>query len=298
MQSLKKQKAGLYPLQVWLVYIFLVIVWGASYFFIKRGLVVFNPAQIAMIRIGVASAGLLPVAIFYLNKQIKLPLLPLFLAGIFGNLIPAFLFSIAQQFIQSSTAGILNSLTPVFTLLFGAWLFSTEITWRKVAGICLGLIGAISLVLLKPGGGIESNVKYGALIILATGFYGININILKKHFHDVPAAAVSAICLLMIGPICWAGLFFSDVFYKLSTVQGAWESFMYLVILGFLNTAIALVLFNWLIKQTSALFASTGTFLTPIISILLGALDHEAITGMHLAGMCVILTGVWLTTRS
>lgn len=251
-----------------------------------------------MIRIGVASIGLAPVALYYLRKQIKLPLLLLFAAGIFGNLIPAFLFGMAQQHIQSSTAGILNSLTPVFTLLFGAWLFSAAITWRKVAGILLGLLGAVSLILLKPSDSADSNIKYGILIVLATVCYGININILKKYFHDAPAAAVSAICLLMIGPICWMGLYFSDVSYKLTHISGAWESFTYLVVLGFLNTAIALILFNWLIKQTNALFASTGTFITPIISTALGAIDHEVVTGMHVAGMCVILTGVWLTTRN
>ena len=294
---MKRRLTELYPLRVWFVYLLLVLIWGASYLFIKRGLVVFSPTQIAMIRIGVASVGLLPIALYYIRKQIKLPLLLLFAAGIFGNLIPAFLFSMAQQYIQSSTAGILNSLTPVFTLLFGAWLFSTEITWRKVVGILLGLIGAISLILLRPGGGLDSNFKYGILIVLATCCYGININILKKYFHNMPAAAVSAICLLMIGPICWTGLYFSDVSYKLTHITGAYESFMYLVVLGFLNTAIALVLFNWLVKQTNALFASTGTFLTPLISTVLGVLDQEIITGMHIVGMCVILTGVWLTTR-
>jgi len=110
-------------LQNWLTLIFLGFVWGSSFILMKKGLLVFSPVQVASLRVGISFLVFLPFAIGYLKKIPKSKLKYILAIGAFGSFIPAFLFATAQTELESAPAGILNSLTPLFTFIWGVTLF-------------------------------------------------------------------------------------------------------------------------------------------------------------------------------
>ena len=125
----------------WLVFALLSIVWGSSFILMKEGLKAFTPYQVASLRMLSAGVILLPFA-YRALKQIPTNKMGLIiLSGILGNFIPAYLFCIAETQIDSSLAGILNSLTPMFTIIVGVLFFKTQTSFVKIIGMIIGFIG-------------------------------------------------------------------------------------------------------------------------------------------------------------
>src|SRR5690606_16617735 len=182
----------------------LAFLWGTSFILMKLGMEVFSPVQVASLRISVAFIFMLPVLLYNGIRETRLKDMPWFVfIGLIGNTIPPFLFCLAQLSISSSMAGILNPLTPLFTLLIGVFFFSFKSSMLKNIGIGLGLGGAIMLILLKSDGSlqIEFNV-YPFFIILAAVLYGIGANNLKirlSHIHPITTASMLYVCTGYIG---------------------------------------------------------------------------------------------------
>jgi len=175
----------------WFLLIILSVIWGTSFILIKKGLVSFSPPQVASLRIAISFIAMTPFIFKYLKKIPKKGIGIFIIMAILGNGIPPFLYAIAQTKINSSIAGILNALTPLFTLVIGILLFSTRSSPLKVIGVFIGLAGALALILFQntdAGGFVFMELKMSAynelalLIVLATIFYGISVNILKVYF--------------------------------------------------------------------------------------------------------------------
>ncbi|RAK64601.1 DMT family transporter [Hymenobacter edaphi] len=292
------------PLTAWVLLIVLASIWGTSFILMKKGLVVFSALELGAARVTVASLLLLPFALRHVRRVERSRFKWLLLSGVVGTLIPAFLFAYAETKLASGLAGVLNALTVVFTLLMGALFFGQRITWLRAAGIGAGLLGTIVLMGLGGSGGDatpsgQGNAWYGLYIVLATLGYGISINLIKHHFHGMPALAVTGLLLMLIGgPAAVYLLLGTDFVYKLQHVPGAWTAFGYIALLATLSTAVAMVLFNRLIQQSTALFASSNTYLVPIMALAWGLLDGEVINGWHLLGMGIILLSVFIINRA
>lgn len=142
----------------------------------------YSSDEVGALRIGIASLTLLPFALRHLRLKDPSRWKYLFLSGFLGSFIPAFLFAFAQTHLASSLAGILNSLTALFTLIIGTLFFGIGITRSHMAGIFLGMAGT-ALLLLPGSQGTSSNVLYGLLIILATVCYGTSVNIIKSRLQ-------------------------------------------------------------------------------------------------------------------
>src|SRR6187431_3299496 len=136
----------------WILMISLGLIWGSSFILMKRGLVDFPSDQVAAIRMFISFLCLFPFVILQAKKIKSHQWKFIFATGLLGNGIPAFLFTAAQTKIPSFMAGMLNSLVPIFTLTFGYFIFKSEVTKNKVAGVMLGLAGAVGLILLTSGG--------------------------------------------------------------------------------------------------------------------------------------------------
>ncbi|MDB5235435.1 MAG: permease [Hymenobacter sp.] len=288
----------------WVLLIILASIWGTSFILMKKGLVVFSAMELGATRVSVASLLLLPFALRHVGSVERSRFKWLALSGVVGTLIPAFLFAYAETKLASGLAGVLNALTVVFTLLMGALLFGQRLTALRVLGITLGLAGTVVMLLLGGSGGTdtptgEGNAWYGIYILIATIGYGLSVNVIKHKLGGMTPMAVTAVLLLLIGGPALAYLLLAtDFLHKLATVSGAWAAFGYIALLATMSTAVAMVLFNRLIQQSTALFASSSTYLIPIVALAWGALDGEAFNLWHLLGMVIILAGVLIIHRA
>ncbi len=281
----------------WALLIGLSIVWGFSFLFIKRGLVAFDPMQVGALRIFLAFVSIVPV--FFIKKMTikKEHIFPLILLALLGSGIPPFLFAIAQQKIDSGVTGILNATVPLFTLLIGAALFSQVLKKNQLIGVLIGLAGAVLIVLVRADGSFEFNFAYALLIIIATLCYGINANLLKKYVHEIDPLTIAVYAFVFIGPFAGVYLLTTDFFEVMNTHPKAWNSLLNLFLLAFLGTSYALAIFNVLVHRTSALFASTVTYIIPIVAVLLGVMDGEQLGLIHIGGLTLILIGVYTTNK-
>lgn len=278
--------------------IILALIWGTSFILIKKGLVVYSSDELGAWRISIACLTLLPFAIKHIRKAEPRQWKFLVGSGILGNLLPAFLFAYAETRLASGLAGVLNSLTALFTLLVGAIFFHQAITWMRLLGIIIGIAGT-SILIFSGNGDAELNNKfYGLYIVLATIFYGGSVNIIKHRLQGMKPLVMSSLALLTVGPFAFVYLLTTDAFDKLQHAPGAWEALLYITILAVFSTAVGLVLFNKLIHITTTLFASSSTYLIPIVALMWGVLDGEAIQFWHYIGMVIILAGVFIVNRA
>ena len=284
-------------LEHWIILIILSVIWGSSFILIKRGLDAFSFEQVATIRIFIAFIFLsLLGRKFYTNIPIK-KLWPLFLTGVIGNGIPPFLFSKAQTYIDSGIIGILNVLTPLFTILIGILFYNLKVKTINYLGVAVGIIGTIYLLLPQSEELNDKTVYYCLLAILGTACYGWSANILKTNLQDLNAIQITTISFSFIGP--WAGiyLFCGDFLEIMQNHPKALSSFGSVAILAIMSSAIAVIIFNKLIKMTGPLFATSCTYIIPIVAIIWGVSDKEIITIQHIIGFVIILGGVYLVNK-
>lgn len=281
----------------WAALLLLAVVWGSSFILMKRGLESFSNQQVAAYRIMVSFLMLLPFAWKHV-KQLKGKFLyPLLAVGFLGNCFPAFLFTKAQTGLDSSFAGMLNALVPLFAVIIGILFFRLKVHRLQGLGVAIGLLGATGLFLANGIAGLNISLGYGIYVIVATLFYGIVLNVIKKHLHDLNATALTSLAFLLIGPPTCVYLFFSGFFTSLKMDETTMTNLMYITILGIFGTGLAVILFNKLIKHTTTLFAASVTYLVPIVAIFWGIMDGEALTVYHFLWMSVILIGVYFINR-
>lgn len=278
----------------WTTLALLALTWGSSFILMKRGLNYFSSIEIASYRITIAMLVLLPIALKNL-ASFKGKILPLFLTGLFGNAIPAFLFATGQQYIPSGLTGMLNSLTSLFTLLIGILFFGMAPIRTQIIGVVVALVGALGLIGFENLAEFGDYGKYSLLIILAAACYGIGVNIIKSHLHEVKPTHITSLSFLLVGPPLMLFLLTgTDFTHKLAKNPESWMGVFYISLLGILGTAVAVIIFNRLIKETTAVFASSVTYLIPVVAVGWGLLDGEEIASNQLIYLVLILIGIFL----
>lgn len=282
----------------WAVLIALSLVWGTSYILIKKCLVVFTPIEVAVLRLSISALAFLPLFLRHLKRIRRRQLGLLFAVGVTGTGLPSFLFPLAQTQVNSSVAGMLNSLTPLFTLLLGVAFFGFRSGPARFLGIGLGLIGAILLAYFQPGNGDTSNVWYAGFIVLATVCYATSTNLVGRYLRDMPTLTITSVSFFLVGAPMWIYLFgFSEVADRLATTPGAWTALGYVVILALFATVLASIIFYRLIQWTNPVFSSTVSYLVPVVALLWGVVDAEVINSWQLVALILILSGVYLSRK-
>ena len=278
--------------------ILLALIWGTSFILMKRGLEVFSAGELGSLRVAAASVFLLPIALVNLRDLQAGHYLKLFASGMMGIFFPAFLFAVAQTKLESSVTGIMNSLTPICTLLIGVFFFHQQFKKQSIIGIILGLLGTVILILANTGGAIGGINFFALFVILACIFYATNLNFIKYKITELKALTITSVSLLLIGPLAMVYLFgFTDFMEKMENHEGAWSAFGFVILLGFMSTSLATILFNKLVKISSPLYTSSVTYLIPIVAVLWGLFDNERLYAGHFAGMAAIIGGVYLANR-
>ncbi len=272
----------------------LALTWGSSYILIKKGLVAFEPEQLASLRITISALSFLPFFIIRYKKFDWSKLKYYAIVGFAGSGIPAFLFALAQTEINSSITGVLSSLTPLFTLSLGLLFFGIQFSWSKTIAVIVGLGGALFLILFGKEAGLDGNIYYAFLVMLGSLLYATSVNTIKNYLQDVDAITLSAVSFFMIGIPAVLYLFTTDFLNVLQTHEAGMVSFGYVILLALAGTVMASIVFFKLVQLTNAVFASMVSYLIPLVALGWGAVDGEAITVYHWVGMGLILWGVYI----
>jgi len=275
----------------------LALIWGSSFILMKRGLDVYTPAQVGAIRVFSAFLCVFPFVAHKFKKVERSRWKFLFLTGMLGNGIPAILFPLAETNISSSVAGMLNAMTPLFTMIVGVSLFGMTGGRNRIVGLIIGLIGTLILVGGKNATLENGNPWFAGFIVLATICYAFSVNILRYRLADMGSVMISGFALMFAGIPMGIYLFSTDFVQRTQEVPGAAFSLSAVLILGVFSTAISTVLFNRLIKMAGALSASSVTYLIPMVAMIWGFYDKENLGWIHIIGLCGILIGVYLINK-
>jgi drug/metabolite transporter (DMT)-like permease len=252
--------------------------------------------QVGALRICSASLFFIPIfwkRFKYMEKKHTSSFL---LAGLTGNLIPAILFAVAGQHLSSALSGMLNAFTPLFTLFIGIAFFAQPFIWKQITGILVGLLGCLGLLFAGQGFNIDFNI-HGLWVVLATFLYGINMHIVKTRLSDMHPLTSTAGIFMVIGPLALGVLIYTG-FFSLPLDQEHLWSFIAAMALGLFGSAIGMLAFNQIIKWTSAIIASSVTYMIPIVALGWGFMDGEAIYLLQVVSMLVLLAGIYLVNQS
>lgn len=274
----------------WLMVASLAIIWGASFLFIDIGLDAFEPGLITWLRIslGTAALALMPAA----RAPIDADAWPrILLLGFTWIAIPFTLFPIAQQWINSSLAGILNGAMPLFVAIIAAMLLRRLPGKIIIGGLVIGFLGVVLVSLSSEGG--ESALLGIILVLAATVGYGFSTNVavpLQQTYGSLPiilrVQLVAAVATLPLGALSIPGSSFEI------------GSAAAVVILGVFGTGVALAVLTQLAGRVGATRGSLAIYLVPVVATILGvAFRDDRVTALTILGMVLVLLGAYLASR-
>ena len=284
----------------------LALIWGSSFVLMKEGLIVLSARQMASFRLTTSGFVFLPFFFRHVKRIDRKDLKYALFGGLMGSAIPAFLFAFAQKHIDSSLAGILNSLTPIFTLIIAVIFTKIAMSKSKVLGVIIGFIGASSIVIgnmlnapkntdVAHGFG---DSKYIILVILATMLYGANINLIKNKLSQYKAFTIAIVPLVFVSIPASIILLSSDWSnLALHSDVQIYRSFGAIAGLAMFGTAFSLILFNRLVQISGPVFASSVTYFIPFVALFFGWRTNEAISWFQILGMLLIIVGLTLVNK-
>lgn len=281
----------------WFYLVILAIVWGSSFILIKKALLGLTPLQVGSLRILIAAATLLAVGYNSMKEITKKQWWYIFLSALLGTLFPAFLFAIAIDKIDSSVASILNSLTPLYTLIVGALIYGFAFKRSQLLGILVGMVGTIILIIKSTEMNPNQDYTYAMLPIISSLGYAFNVNIIKKHLSDLSPLAITTGNFVLIIIPALAVLIYSGFFTTFEFSETGSYSLLYITILAVFGTAFAKTLFNKLVHMTTPVFSASVTYLIPIVAVIWGLLDDEKLGFIQLIAGIIILFGVYLASK-
>ena len=280
----------------WVYLTVLALIWGSSFILIKKGLIGLTAFQLGSLRIIFAALFLLIIGFKSLIKIPKQQWKFVALTSIFGTFIPAYLFAIAETEIDSSITAILNSLTPLNTLILGAAFFGITFRRSQILGVIIGLLGSLLLVFNGAVNHPEQNYYYAILVLIASICYAVNVNLIKRFLPDLSPLSITAGNFAVLLVPASLILFFTGFFDAIHVVE-VQHSLLFILVLGVLGTGIANIIFFKLIQISSPVFATSVTYLIPIVAFFWGLLDNEMLTFVQFIGAFVILIGVYLSAK-
>lgn len=280
----------------WILLIVLALIWGSSFILIKKGLLGLNPFQLGSLRIIFCAVFLLIIGFKSLAKIPQYQWKYIALTALFGTFLPVYLFSIAQTQISSSVSSILNSLTPLNTLLLSVLFFGLGFKRVQFFGVIIGLIGTSVLILNGDSHGENHNNYYALLVIIASFCYAINVNLIKKYLSNLTPLSITAGNFSVLLFPALAILLCTD-FTEIVYHQETQHAMLFVMVLAIVGTGIANILFFRLVQMSSPVFAASVTYLIPVVAFFWGMLDNEMLTPIQFFGAFIILIGVYLANK-
>lgn len=276
----------------WGLFLSLALIWGSSFLFIAIGLDAFHPGLVTLLRVGLG-AGFL--ALLPRTRTVKIDREDrsrIVLIAAIWVAIPFTLFPIAQQWIDSAIAGMLNGATPIFTALLATALLRSLPGPLQIAGLILGFAGILAIALPSAGGGTTAAIGV-TLVLLATVCYAVSLNIvtpMQQKYGSLPLMArILFVATLMVAPFGMVGLADSSF---------AWPSLLAVAAIGVLGTGLAFILMGTLAGSVGATRASFITYLIPVVALVLGVIfRNEVISPIAIVGVGLVIVGAILASR-
>jgi len=207
------------------------------------------------------------------------------------------LFAYAVKGIDSSIASILNSLTPFNTFIFGVLAFGFTFKKQQLLGIFIGLVGTVLLILKGADLNPNQNYWYSILVFIASIGYALNVNIVKKHLSDISALSIVAGNFLLLIVPAFIVLFYTGFFETFEATETKITALGYITLLAVFGTGIAKIFYNKMVHLSTPIFASSVTYLIPIVAVFWGVLDNEKLSLIQLLAGIIILFGVYLVNK-
>ena len=276
----------------WALFLALAAIWGSSFLFIAVGLDAFHPGVVTLLRVGFGASFLLLIPGARTVRIDRDDRRRVILLAATWVAIPFTLFPLAQQWIDSAVAGMLNGATPIFTALLAALVFHSRPGRLQILGLGIGFTGMLMIVLPSAAEGTVAVIGV-LLIVLATVGYAFSLNLvppLQQKYGSLPLMArIQAWAVLMVTPFGLIGLAESDF---------AWSSLTAVILLGVVGTGLAFVFMGTLTGRVGATRASFVTYLIPVVALILGvAFRDEAISPVAIAGAALVIAGAILASR-
>lgn len=282
----------------WVYLLILSLIWGSSFILIKKALLGLTPYQLGALRTVITGLFLFAAGMKSLKSINKREWKWVILSGVLGSFIPAFLFAIAETEIDSAITSILNSLVPLNAILLGFAIFKIGFTKRQFLGVIIGFIGTCILILRGADLNPDQNYLYAGFVIISTVMYALNVNIIKKYLQNVKPISIATGNYVAIIIPAIVILIVTDFFTESTYAQPDFNMAMvYVVILSLFGTALAKVLFNSLVQISTPVFASSVTYLMPIVALAWGLLDGESFGFIQVIASVIILLGVYLANK-
>lgn len=281
----------------WFLLILLGSVWGSSFILMQFGLKGVNSIQLGALRILFAGTFLLLIGFKHLAKIPSYKWKYIALTSLFGTFLPAFMFATALKHIDGSVSSIINSLTPVNTLLFGLLVFGVSVQRRQIFGVVLGFIGCVLLVIFGDSDSTSSNYMYAALIAIASLFYGMNVNFIKHYLSDLKPLTISVgnFAIMFVPALV---ILYSTGFFDIISTTQTQSALTYIAVLGIVGTGLSNILFFKLIQISSPVFASSTTYIIPLVAFILGFIFMgETLNFVQAVGALIVLLGVYFSSR-
>jgi drug/metabolite transporter (DMT)-like permease len=279
----------------WVLLIGASLIWGTAFLWTKKSLAGLTPLQSAMGRVAVAGLVFLILGRKYYFKLPRKMYLKFLVNGLLGTSIPIFLFSVAQTELDSGITAVFNSVTPLFVLLIAFFFLKQPVSKRQTVGVVLGFLAATGLIFVSSGTHPGQDYTYAGLIFLAALSYGIDLNLIKLWYKDVPVLVFTSGIFITILPLVLTVLVVSGLTGLDWTDGRVQTSFAYVVLVGITGSVIAKLMFNKLIQIDTPVFASTVTYLIPLVAVSVGILDGESIHLLQVALGAVLLYAIYLS---
>lgn len=280
----------------WFYLTTLALIWGSSFILMKKGLIGLSALQLGSLRIVFAAVFLFLIGFKSLAKIPRVQWKFIALTAMVGTFMPVYLFAMAQTQIDSTISSILNSLTPLNTLLFGVVFFGLTFKRVQVFGVVIGLLGTFLLIINGALQHPEQNYYYAFLVLIASICYAINVNLIKKYLSDLSPLSISTGNFLVLFFPALIILSFSG-FFEVMAVESVRHSVVFVIILGIMGTGVANIIFFKTIQIASPVFATSVTYLVPVVAFGWGFLDNESLTPVQFLGALIILFGVYLAAK-
>lgn len=269
----------------------IALMWGSPFVLIAVGLDAFRPGLVTFLRvaIGAATLAFVPGA----RRPIERRDWPgTVLLGLVWMAVPLTLFPIAQQWISSALAGMLNGAMPLFTALIGALMLRRAPGPAQASGLLVGFAGVVAISWPAIQGASATALGAG-LVVLATVLYGLAANIavpLQQRYGALPVVfRVQVVAMIATLPLA---------LLHLPGSRFAWTSIGAIVVLGAGATAAAFVAMAVLVGRVGATRGAVAIYFLPVVATILGvALRHDTVEAVQIAGMALVLGGAWLTSR-
>lgn len=282
----------------WIYLLILSVIWGSSFILIKKSLLGLTAYQLGALRTIITGVILLAVGYNKLKDIPKSKWKWLIISGLLGSFFPSFFFAVAETEIDSAVASILNSLVPLNTILLGFAVFKIASTKRQVLGVIIGFIGTAILILKGAELNPNQNYLYAGFVVASTIMYAANVNIIKRYLQDVKPLAIAAGNYVFIVIPAFIILIFSEFFNSETFSNPNFAAaLLYVTILSIFGTALAKVVFNKLVQISTPVFASSVTYIMPIVALIWGVLDGEAFSFIQGLAAFLILAGVYLSHK-